>query len=554
MKQTPQSAKKTAPGSKKKLIFTIVAMIAAAVLLIALISIPLLLIMGVSLPPLLVNPVRNLTYKHTVAVQVGEHKISSVELNYFYVDAVNNFYNQYKSYISYLGFSTTTPLDEQTCAFDNTKTWADYFIDQAHQNIKSTYAVYDRAMEAGFTLSDAYRNSLEANLKYIEQYANLYGYKSTNSYLISIYGNGSTEKSYREYLEKCTIAEAYYTFYADSLVFSEEDQFAYNQLHERELNSYSYAYCYLSVQYFYPKDAGIKDEKGNLIYSDAETADAISAARAAAEALHSGIYPDLEDFELAISQLSTDQDPDFQFTCVANDDVSYANLNTLFAGWLAGQTGVDENGTAKYGDLPQPGQTKIFAHISGTDQDQKVLGYYVIRYQGHNDNRVHLVNVRHILVMFRDAGGNTYSEGVTNFTETQKKIAKMEIQEILAEFISGDMTEEAFAKLAREATHDAGSRFNGGLYEKVYPGQMVTNFNDWCMDETRRSGDFDLIETEFGYHLMYFVSRCDINYRDYLIIENLRVETTNSWHSDLLENTSLTVITTKHVNKQLTLG
>ena len=34
---------------------------------------------------------------------------------------------------------------------------------------------------------------------------------------------------------------------------------------------------------------------------------------------------------------------------------------------------------------------------------------------------------------------------------------------------------------------------------------MVTNFENWCFDESRQPGDSGLVRTEFGYHIMYFV-------------------------------------------------
>ena len=66
------------------------------------------------------------------------------------------------------------------------------------------------------------------------------------------------------------------------------------------------------------------------------------------------------------------------------------------------------------------------------------------------------------------------------------------------------MTEESFAELAKEHSEDEGSKENGGLYENVTRGQMVTEFNDWCFDANRQPGDFDIVKTDFGYHIMYF--------------------------------------------------
>ena len=43
---------------------------------------------------------------------------------------------------------------------------------------------------------------------------------------------------------------------------------------------------------------------------------------------------------------------------------------------------------------------------------------------------------------------------------------------------------------------------------------MVTNFNDWCFDEARQPGDHGIVETEYGYHIMYFVGDSETPYAD----------------------------------------
>ncbi|MBQ9110792.1 MAG: peptidylprolyl isomerase [Oscillospiraceae bacterium] len=100
------------------------------------------------------------------------------------------------------------------------------------------------------------------------------------------------------------------------------------------------------------------------------------------------------------------------------------------------------------------------------------------------------VNVRHIL-----------------FMEQDDNMAAAE--DALAEWESGEKTEDSFAALAEQYSEDGGSNTNGGLYESVYPGQMVQTFNDWCFDESRKSGDTGIVETEYGVHVMYFSSTGD---------------------------------------------
>ena len=113
------------------------------------------------------------------------------------------------------------------------------------------------------------------------------------------------------------------------------------------------------------------------------------------------------------------------------------------------------------------------------------------------------VDVRHILVQVK--GGTTAEDGTTTYSDEEWKTCEEAAQAILDEWLSGDKTEESFAALAAEKTEDPGSQQTGGLYQQVYEGQMVPEFNDWCFDESRQYGDYDLMRTSYGYHVMFFV-------------------------------------------------
>ena len=69
---------------------------------------------------------------------------------------------------------------------------------------------------------------------------------------------------------------------------------------------------------------------------------------------------------------------------------------------------------------------------------------------------------------------------------------------------------------------------------------MVTAFNDWCFDSSRKSGDTGIVETEYGYHVMYFVGNTDITYRDYQIQSELRSADVEQWHTDMLAAVTVT--------------
>ena len=81
--------------------------------------------------------------------------------------------------------------------------------------------------------------------------------------------------------------------------------------------------------------------------------------------------------------------------------------------------------------------------------------------------------------------------------------------DILDQWLAGDATEESFANMANENSSDPGSNTNGGLYENVYPGQMVETFNDWCFADGRQPGDYGIVKTDYGYHIIFFVGAGD---------------------------------------------
>ncbi len=106
--------------------------------------------------------------------------------------------------------------------------------------------------------------------------------------------------------------------------------------------------------------------------------------------------------------------------------------------------------------------------------------------------------------------------------ESSDDAAKAKAEEILAEYLT-DPTEEHFASLAGKYTEDPGSKSNGGLYESFQPGEMVAEFNDWSFDPARKPGDTEIVQTSFGFHIMYFVDAGDplwkVNLRELVLNE-----------------------------------
>ena len=103
--------------------------------------------------------------------------------------------------------------------------------------------------------------------------------------------------------------------------------------------------------------------------------------------------------------------------------------------------------------------------------------------------------VRHILIQPEDSSD-----------ETQMADAKKQAEDLLAQWKAGDATEDSFAELAKENSADTGSAAEGGLIADITPySSYVENFLNWSTDDSRKPGDTDIVESTYGYHVMYFV-------------------------------------------------
>ena len=89
-------------------------------------------------------------------------------------------------------------------------------------------------------------------------------------------------------------------------------------------------------------------------------------------------------------------------------------------------------------------------------------------------------------------------------------------------------------------------------------GQMVEEFDAFCFDENRKSGDTAIVYGESGsyagYHVMYFVGNAGMTYRDFMIESTLRNEDLTAWETGLIEASELVIENTKYVKTDLTVS
>ncbi len=132
------------------------------------------------------------------------------------------------------------------------------------------------------------------------------------------------------------------------------------------------------------------------------------------------------------------------------------------------------------------GDTKLFENSTEEEYSKSV---YIVTKAMHLDESA-TKDVAHILIKAEK----------DKATEAEKAAAKEKAEKALAEFLAGEQTLEAFEKLAETYNEDSGC-----VYEGVKEGQMVEEFEDWTFDGERKTGDTGVVETQFGYHVMYFI-------------------------------------------------
>ena len=482
--------------------------------------------------------------RSTTALTVGGTKVSAAELNHYYIDSVNNFLNQAGDMVSLFGLDTTKALDEQYYNEAEGDTWADYFLDQATATAQNMYAVYNAAKAEGFTLSQEAKDSIDATVDNMALYATMYGFPSAESYISAMYGEGCNEKTFRQYAEVQMTAQEFATAKNESLVYDDAALKAEDDKNPAAYSAFTYNYCYLNASKFY--QGGTENEDGTKTYTDAEMEAGRAAAEAAANTLAAA--KTVEELDAAYAALEINAEAT-SAKSTRQEKTQYANITTAIQSWVT-------DASRKAGDIAViPSEYTTHDHADGEectgDNDTKsVAGYYVVLFEGMDENLTELVNVRHILIGF-EGGTVDETSGTTVYTDEEKAAAKAKAEEILAAYEAGEKTEDAFAALATEKTTDPGSKENGGLYENVYPGQMVSNFNDWCFDAARKTGDTGLVETEYGYHIMYFVGNSGMTYRDLMIESTLRNNAMSEWENGLIEAAELVVENTKYVKTDL---
>ncbi len=468
--------------------------------------------------------------KTTTAATIDGEKYTAAEVEYYYQTAYRNFVtnSQYSYFLSYLGLNTNATLksqsinstaaamlgielpdaDAESAEADSEAdplaptgmTWHDYFLDEALDNMRVIQAALKAAEAEGFQYPAGVQAQYDDNMDALKAVAAASGI-SVSQYLKGNFGAGVTEKVYGEQLMRVLRYSAYADAYQDSLTYSDSEL---EETYNADRNTYDHV-SYEVVSFSGAAESTTDDEGNTVEPTEEEAAAALEAAQDLAQTVLDG-FQDGGDLE----ELANENDGTYS----KNENGTYS-AGSVMSEWL-------------YDSTRKSGDASTLA--DGTVQ-------YVVVFHDRFRDENPTIDIRHILVPL---GSGSIAEGEEGYEDQQAQLkadAHAKAEELLAQWQSGEATEDSFAALALKESTD-GSKYDGGLYTEVYQGRMVTEFNDWCFDTARQSGDTGVVDTQYGSHVMYFSGVNAARWQTQ-VAANLRTEAYTAWEEDLVKDVTV---------------
>ncbi|MBR5253382.1 MAG: peptidylprolyl isomerase [Clostridia bacterium] len=403
--------------------------------------------------------------RQSIVAEAKDVKVTGAMMAYLLHSNVQ----QYSTYLSLLGVNTTVSLKKQTCPLlsDTNGTWFDYFVKTTEAQITELLVFAQGAKDAGIELTAEEQKSIDDIMADIEAESKSHGYPDINTYLLAVTGNAITLADVRDCYELNSLANKYYSQFIDSLEVTAEEREAYYIENADSIDHVDiYKYNVLASDF----EGETEDQKITLAKACAEELAAINEVGAFADAIRAEI-------EKVTVQSDDETDEQFAerkeelFAATYNNYTAIAELTSDVKEWVK---------TANVGDT-------FVESVDGTTFTVYMLE--ATPYRKEEKSR----NIRHILF------------SSNNYTTDEKA------KEVLDAFIAAGATEAEFERLAKEYSDDTTASV-GGLIENVLKGQMVAEFEDWMFDESRQVGDYGIIKSAYGWHLMFYPGEGEFTY------------------------------------------
>ncbi len=182
-----------------------------------------------------VTDVHAMIAKDVVVASMDDLQLTNAQLQIYYWSGVYNFLDENYYYLSYIGLDYTKPLNEQTCYFDSTRNWQQYFLQSAIDTWHSNAALAKTAKEMNFVLPEEYQKDLDGMEESLQTQATKNGYDSLDAMVSDSFGAGVTFADYCAYMEVYYLGYAYFEQLYEAIDPSVEDIEAYFAENEEAL-------------------------------------------------------------------------------------------------------------------------------------------------------------------------------------------------------------------------------------------------------------------------------------------------------------------------------
>lgn len=419
-----------------------------------------------------------LIQRNATAATVNGEAYSVGDVQYHFNNNVQNVYTMYYQMIGMPPFSSSTSLKAQVYSQETGESWFDTLMDQTLESMAINAAIADRARSEGHILSadaQAYLDSALADLKTASEAGK---FSSVDEYVKANYGPYTSYDRVVELFTENLLVQDYISTVTNGFTYSDSDYKAYYEENADQLDSFDI------TQFVLEAKAVTTDDQGKAIeMTEEEKTAALDASKAEMKALAEEIQAKLEAGEDADALLKEYEDHLYGYTVDA--PTAGNSINTSYSEWA-------------YDSARKTGDVTLAEYDGGSS-----YYYYVVRFEDRSLDQAETHNVRHILIQPEK------DEGATEATAAQLADAKTKADSLLKEWKSGEATEESFSALAMTNSADS-TAADGGLIPNVTStSNYVESFRDWATDSSRKTGDTGVVESVFGYHVMYYVSSGD---------------------------------------------
>lgn len=413
------------------------------------------------------------------AMKIEDIPVSVGMYNYYYTCITQN-YITYANY-GYYDLDPTVDFSSQTTTDEDGKTitWEKKFEEETIEQIRYITAYYSEAAESGTKLSSAQKEEMETQLQSLKDSADEEG-KALDSYISETYGDYCGEATLKKMLEQCYLAENYYQVQNIKNRISDEELDEYAKAHKEDYRTIPVSY--LQMTYESEDDINTAKEYISKIKSEEDLVNLIPDVCADLIEQYSESYG---SDEAVIDAIKDSMD-----TTLSKSDSTWDKdtINWLF------------DSSTKIGDA------------NYTVDEENGCIYIILKTGESKIEQDTVYSVRHILIQPETDDESEDPTVQKEYTDEELAAAKSEAEKILKEYNKTDKTEYDFAELAEKYSKDteslsAGSSGTfGGLYEGVSKGDMVEEFENWSLDAKRSYGDTGIVESNFGCHIMFFIS------------------------------------------------